>query len=140
MEPNKDRIRLWVEALESGKHEQTCNVLTRVWEEDDGNVVRLSHCCLGLAGQVAAENGCRVEIVRNEHGTQLTYDGEDSFLCASVREWYGLSESNPWLNFTEEDGDGEPFEDSARAATLNDDHGLGFEAIAAAIRRTYLED
>lgn len=81
--------KLWVEALRSGKYTQCKNMLC------NGK----GHCCLGVACEVAIENGLEVkkqEGYDSEEGFNPTpgefyYDMDSETLPGPVRNWLGLS-------------------------------------------------
>ena len=141
MPANLDRIRLWVEALESGEFQQGRHVLTEVL--DDGSQ---RHCCLGVACIVAMRNGVQVKaeesearIVDEDLGEDverdvsvIRYDGQSDLPPQKVMGWFGLTE-NPRLRT-----EGQHLTRSA--SDLNDTERYTFEQIAQAIRLTYLED
>ena len=130
-EPNKERIKLWVEALESGKFRQCQNVLTRI-AENGGR----SHCCLGVAVVVAMSNDLELteEVVDNiVEYADVEGNVSSTVLPDAVVEWYGLAEVSPEL-LAGYDEDGEY---SVEATEMNDGKCASFTEIAAAIRKTY---
>ena len=124
---NRERVELLCAALESGEYlqGQMClhvkNQRHDVW------------CCLGVAGDVAARNGA--DISRRWDGVMEYIDSSGSVLGPSVRRWYGFADANPSLLGP----DGE----WRTAIRLNDggemNAPVGFTEIAAAFRRTFLE-
>ena len=74
-------IQKWIDALRSGKFEQTTGALN-----DDGRF-----CCLGVACEVAIENGIKVKKETHDDGI-TAYDGDDGTLPPSVMEWLGLED------------------------------------------------
>lgn len=119
---NTERLTLWVEALESGQYQQGRHALRR---ED-------MFCCLGVACDVAITNGLKINAYELESGPEWNYDGNLDSLPRSVREWYGLDESNPELEF--------PDGSTADCIYANDSGRYGFVDIAAGVRNTFLED
>jgi hypothetical protein len=145
---NKERILLWVEALESGQYQQERSAL----RQGDG------YCCLGVACEVAIANGLPLEVkpvvaplnVDASHAIWL-YDGSQTYLPRAVGEWFGfgdggwfgegrlppvdLSESfvhNPHVGV-------DVLGNNVAAGTANDSLGWDFATIAAALRKMYLE-
>lgn len=127
-EPNKDRLRLWVEALRSGRFQQGNGAMRNL----------TGHCCLGVAMEVAFANGVEPYISDNW--------GVTSTMPERVRDWYGIGTGtgvgeNGWLDpeadpFLEDPRGGDP----RRASVLNDD-GVPFSEIADRIVHTFgLED
>lgn len=130
-QPDKERLRLWVAALRSGEYQQARGALVK-----RVNGVT-SYCCLGVACEVAIANGLKVEVAEQEtrggFGPARSYDNEYTLLPKSVREFYGLEDSDPYLpmNPTNEDSS------VNLASSLNDDHGFSFEEIAEAIEYAF---
>lgn len=132
---NTERIRLLVEALESGDYEQGQGHLN----------LGGKFCCLGVACEVAIANGLQVEKTTElYYGTNhmiVSYDGSSGFLPLSVANWYGFegSEShifggryNPIINV--------PGAGRVPAATANDAFGKTLPEIAEGFRREYLPE
>ena len=94
--------RLWVEALRSGKFEQTLSVL----QDSDG------FCCLGVACAVAKDHEIEVELFADGDikGTSLQ-------IQPKVKKWLGLNTSLGSFSDTE-------------LSTLNDSDKLTFDEIA----------
>jgi len=122
MTPNKERIKLLIETLESGEYEQGQDFLNK----DN------KFCCLGVACEIAIEHGLEL-FKRPLEGQGIEYDETTILLPLRAQEWYGL-EDNPLLCWF--DNSGCRRED--HAIFLND-RGISFKDIAAAFRRTYLE-
>lgn len=133
--PNKERIRLFVEALRSGSYQQGNNVLG--FPADDGTE---KFCCLGVATEVARNWGC--ELTRElgiangrsafVYMDSQTQEPEDSttkgiYLHPRVQEFYGFDTYNPRLN-------------AGHAADLNDVNHWDFGQIAQALEDTFLTD
>lgn len=116
--PNKARLRLWVEALESGEFRQ--GRLKNVIQTPDGP----HYCCLGVANEIAWRNGCpRPDGI---------YDGVD--LHYVVAAWYGLGNHNPIIGRT---GGFEDYWSAVSAVTANDVERWSFDRIAAAVRQRF---
>lgn len=136
---NKERVRLLVEALRSGKYHQGNSALEFT---DNAGVVR--NCCLGVGCRVALENG--LEITTGESNDFVFLGerkfpktrfygpgewGDSNYMPESVREWFGFASSDPLVS-TPDDG--------LSASEANDDKELSFEEIADAFERTYLRE
>jgi hypothetical protein len=140
MEVNKENMRLFIEALRSGKYQQGTGTLIEV----GGDGVK-RHCCLGVACEVAIANGVvlQSELVSSapESFTRYHWDGGKtaSYLPAPVVQWLGIDERegpdtpvNPKL--LHEKGN------LIGATTLNDSYSLTFSQIADAFEKTYLPE
>lgn len=75
-----DNAKKWVEALRSGRFQQAKNRLAT----KDG------FCCLGVACEVAIENGVKLNKTVVSTG-RILYDYNEMLLPDSVREWLDLS-------------------------------------------------
>jgi hypothetical protein len=149
VQPNKENIRLWVDALRSGEYEQGKNYLL----SPDG---KQRYCCLGVACEISGvgswELGPRdVELMKEDETWRpypnfytIASDDEERYygthyanevLIASVSEWLGLGEEIPYVEIST---DGEKKKEDV--ATLNDFSGWNFNQIADAIERTYLAE
>lgn len=124
---NPEVKALWMEALRSGEYQRTEGTLCRV------GVGRESYCCLGVLTDLAAKAGV-VEwavgsamgvdrlVVMEEVGRgdlKLTHE-EASVLPTKVKEWAGLSEDDPGVQWGVE---------KLHLSTVND-RGVGFDEIA----------
>jgi hypothetical protein len=83
----------WVDALLLGKYKQTTGVLCG--KIDSKNT--LGFCCLGVACEVAAANGVKIEIeddlaFDNETVVGRTYSGKSVSLPSKVCKWIGLAD------------------------------------------------
>jgi hypothetical protein len=114
-EVQKERIELWCKALETGGYKQIRGALR----------TRHGMCCLGVACDVS-----KLDEWRDKEGVYMSYLGVSSVLPLRVREWYGLKDANPFLH---------DHTCVTTAVYMNDDPGRSFAEIAAAIRRTYLQ-
>lgn len=131
--PNKERIRLLVDALRSGNYQQGNAVLG--YRDYGAGTDRF--CCLGVATEVAIANGClltRVDGVSNGKRAFIYEDGGEEhsitrgiYLHPVVQEFYGFDTYNPRLN-------------AGHAADLNDVQGWDFNQIAQAFEDTFLAD
>lgn len=129
MEPNKDNIRLWAEALESDEYKQG-NGLLRYRTEDGEDKL----CCLGVACEAAIKAGVPLPMHGPNGRGEYSYgeEREHAVLPDAVRDWLGIGDCNPLL--TDERGA------KHGAYRWNDREGKSFPEIAAMIRRTYLGD
>jgi len=128
MSINKEAFEIWVEALESGEFSKTTGVL----HDEYG------YCCLGVACVKAIENGVEL-YVEGEREDGWSYDGEGGSLPPKVMDWLGVDECDPMLRINLGNPDF-PEVEEAHASDVNDNFGYDFPRIAAAIRRTYLEE
>jgi hypothetical protein len=119
--PNPERLRKWVEALESDAYPQTKGKL----RTDEG------FCCLGVACDVyMKEVGGTweaAEVSFNDHMVYV-FGSATEMLPSSVAEWFGIHHAP---EFIVDDGVTE------EATSLNDERGWDFHQIADAIKRTY---
>jgi hypothetical protein len=113
--PNKKNIRMWVEALRSGKYKQGDSVLK----------MRDAFCCLGVACDISRVGEWH-QVEPFEFEEYRTRNGESSALLPY--------EVSVWLGFTDED----PQIGKTLATELNDSDRLTFAEIADRIERTFL--
>ncbi len=156
MAVNKERVRLFVNALRSGQFKQGNGSLA----SHNSQTHQDEFCCLGVACEVARNNG--LELSRAEYssygdGHGYVYGdkyghGEQYFLPGRVIDWFGFNAENPKLILTEQDMQQAPNQDAAHASFANDASGgklfdatrandhyqLPFSVIADAFERTYL--
>jgi hypothetical protein len=130
--PNKERIRLWVEALESGNYQQGTGKLVRralVLTDGDGPFGLTTvneYCCLGVAIRVAIDNGI------DNPEREEAHLGNGTALSQDVRGWYGLDDVDPVI------GDGTLYAIGALTAIrANDGLDMSFLKIAKALRDEY---
>lgn len=135
--PNQTVIKQWVDALRSGEYKQTTGRLHRIEKEQAwGTVTPAGMCCLGVLCDLAVKAGV---VQASATGTGLMrYGNETHVLPQAVKEWAGFEFDNPYVNHLADFGDGEMENAYEPLSLLNDDHGLGFPAIADAIEATYL--
>lgn len=74
----------WLEALRSGEYPQARGSLKSAH----------GYCCLGVLCELAVLAGLDIAVDADPSGRTL-YDGSDAYLPHSVRDWAGLSDSNP---------------------------------------------
>ena len=78
-----ENAKKWVEALRSGRY------VKGVWGLKYEMAGLVYHCALGVACEVAKQNGVELREAKDAQG--FTYfDGEDEFLPKKVQEWLGL--------------------------------------------------
>lgn len=135
--PNQTVIKQWVDALRSGEYKQTVGKLHRTQPSDIDHITGPGMCCLGVLCDLAYKAGVVDRAAR--FGTIVAYAGESDVLPRAVQEWAGLGHDNPYVNHTVEyDDQDQPEKVYEPVTILNDDHRLGFPAIADAIEATYL--
>lgn len=129
---NPERIKLWTDALRSGKYKQSRRLLS---DGENG------YCCLGVACEVAIDHG--LDLARRETSAEgvlakhyhpetgkcVVYGaGETGYLPVEVADWYGLDSRNPWVYYEGQ---------SHTLIALNDDGAFTFNDIADIIDRNY---
>lgn len=147
--PNKERLRLWSEALRSGEYLQTKDILRTTPVPGDTTADKFAYCCLGVACEVAIKNGLTLDFDPYEHFQTLP---------GPVAEWFGITsedgavnhseytdenddpvmEYNPSLASAEEVGkDPLTYPEGMWASALNDDEDWNFIQIADAVDRKW---
>ena len=128
---NKDRVELFLAALESGKYAQCAGKL-RIRASEEGPE---QNCALGVAIHVALDNGLRAELSwkwgHPQSGDHLFISGT---LHPRVANWYGFDDPDPIL--IEPAG---PYQLVTSVSRLNDD-GKDFWTIAQMSREQWLKD
>lgn len=99
MPVNKDRVRLLVDALRSGKHKQGQMALTAVrgGEEYD--------CCMGVGCKLAVEAGVIPDPILTDsrekvYGVKdgrIAYSSSCVVFPKAVQEWFGFEDNDPWV-------------------------------------------
>lgn len=120
--PDKERLVLWAEALESGEFEQCQGRNLHIDTDELTGEEKRSYCCLGVANEIAWRNG-----VPCPDG-----DDEGADMDTDVRDWYGLQQSNPNLAPSHD-----PHSPDFNAIHLNDGERWTFTQIASAIRQRF---
>ena len=134
MTVNKERVELFVQALESDGYIQCRQSLRRGRLTNLPNMdVQWTHCALGVAVDVALKHGLQrpERVLRANWETWLWNHGT---LPAPVMEWYGFEDPDPEITIDEGVG---PIVTSVAGA--NDDVS-DFWTIAQAVRAQYLKD
>lgn len=133
-EQSRENILKWVEALESGEFIQGKGSLSQY------HSTGTTYCCLGVACEVYNRNvpaDKRLkEVCHSKLNNKIGYWGSNKdygVLPFVVAEWLGVL-TNPIFDFRREYGR------DFLAAEANDLLGKNFLEIAAAIRRTYLDN
>lgn len=134
MSIDKERVQLLVDALESGGYEQTNAKLCKIIGGER------TFCCLGVACEVAIANGVNISVTDpGSTSHAIAYNGETAYLPEEVRDWYGFEYVDPQLDIVI-DPDEDPTEHLSSATKANDKYHKTFGQIAAAFRRTYLQE
>lgn len=123
--PNKKNIKKWTTRLRDPNLLQGFGQLGTA----DGK-----RCCLGVACDVAVEEGVINPPVTNMNGV-LFYAGMSALLPLAVADWLGLS-NHPILDLPSREDDIE----ALTLVGLNDEQSLSFSQIADLIDYTYLSD
>ena len=132
---NKERVRLWVDALRSGEFKQGKFFLERIMSDGSHEF-----CCLGVACRVAMAHGLELGIAEIPSKafsyTVLAFKGEqgisDACLPSIVAWWFGLSSNEPVV--FHDDGTTDAL------ITLNDDKEWDFNQIADILEANFLAD
>ena len=154
---NLDRVRLWVEALESGNYQQGKQRLCRI-EEDGSQKV----CCLEVANLLAAADGVPMEPrvvvcchpltfhnptaihapfqerVYMWNGSSDADEVNRSVMNAATARWLGFDSQNPVVARWRQLLDSDHGQIGVTAMNANDSMDWSFEQIAAAVRFSYL--
>lgn len=120
---NKERIKLWVDALRSGDYKQTSGALAR----KNLTTNDFSYCCLGVACEIAGLE--KEECVLTDH---ITYNSAGGSLPREAAEWFGIR------GYTNDFGV-LPHIDGKTLSSMND-HGKSFEEIAQLIEDSWLNE
>jgi len=136
MTVDKERVQLLVDALESGVYRQTNAKLCKIIDDEQ------MFCCLGVACEVAIANGLNILVTDPGNTSRaVAYNGETAYLPEEVRDWYGFEYVDPalYIDFVIHPGE-DPTEHESSATKANDKYHKTFAQIAAAFRRTYLQE
>jgi hypothetical protein len=138
---NKERMELWIQALEQDRFTKCTGSLRMGFRNEDGSI-SYRHCVLGIGVEIAIENGLfEGHPLFGSPGsdTTLVFHSGGGYLPTAVALWYGLENENPEIEI-----DGEPFTISG----LNDANNycsptrapLSHWNIAQYMRTAYLKD
>ena len=137
---NKERMELWIQALEQDRFVK-CTGYLRIPDILDKirNVSSYRHCALGVGIQVALENGLFSERAHEESFTDILFRTGYGFLPLAVSQWYGLDSTNPGVDVA---GDrvGISVLNDASEEWTPDTPDISFWDIAQLMRATYLKD
>lgn len=129
---NKDRVELFLAALESGKYTQ-CTGHLRQQVLFASMILEQRHCALGVATEVALDNGLREELrTMGYNGDEFLFTG--GRLHEWVMQWYGFEHTDPLLT--------EPARPDSHLTTVSrlNDGGKDFWTIAQMGREQWLKD
>lgn len=126
---NKDNIRTWIHALESGKYLQGSGHLHWQQEVEDTDCYLNEYCCLGVACVLADLEPT------NMVGSAMAYGLEEQTGLAprETMEWLGLR------HIAGVGGDVQVIDNVGNVSTVSslNDRGLSFKEIAALLRREF---
>jgi hypothetical protein len=117
---NKQNMQLWIDGLLSNRFKQGRRRLKRNGE----------YCCLGVACEVAKENGVELPEVVREGGAYFGAERTDGYLPREVMQWLDIEENDPLLV---------TYAAAVRATSANDYAKWSFKEIAEAIKKTYID-
>jgi hypothetical protein len=120
---NVERVQLWIDALRSGEYEQGQGHLRK--EEPLG----ARYCCLGVAQEVALDNGWVSADVPNSYNL----DWGSAVMPIDLGRWFGFMHhaTDPDLGFHQGAG-------VVYCVMANDDLNWTFEQIANALEARYI--
>lgn len=93
---NKERVELFLAALESGKYTK-CSGRMRILNRTDEGYLPKYHCALGVATEVALDNGLREELRAKGFFWQDDFLFAKGHLDKYVMQWYGFDRADPVL-------------------------------------------
>lgn len=133
---NIDRLKIWIEALESNKYKQGKGCLVN----DDNN----TFCCLGVACDLATKAGLEVDVdtIYNDDRFVKTYNDNKYFLPEDITAWFGFPyDTGVSLLREYKDDTGKVVVDKVTTslANLNDTHDWSFKDIAGLMRELLKE-
>lgn len=92
-----ENAKKWVEALRSGKYKQGYGCLAAIHTDLEGKKTE-EYCCLGVACEVAIENGLKIEtfVTKGAFHEYKAYGHkeESSVLPHQVIQWLGMASAN----------------------------------------------
>lgn len=127
---NKERLKLGLKALRSGKYKQTRGALARL--NPDAPTGR-EYCCLGILTETAIENNCDITVKNMDGSDVIFYGHQDQFLSLpfKAQDWYGFDSHDPKIKYNGRE---------VRASYLNDSLRLSFDQIADLFEETYIKE
>lgn len=148
---NQDRVKLLVEALRSGKYEQTKNKLAeplldgqlkiryishkrqwpKFWRKRETVNIAAKYCCLGVACEVAIANGLDLEKFVTSYRIEYGKSHTAGTLPHEVVRWFGFASDDPKLGVT-------TTRNHISATTANDGLNADFATIADAFESKYI--
>lgn len=138
MTVNRDAVRAWAEALESGKYKQGGGSLLDV--SSFGSARR---CCLGVACEIYRETTGKGEWGTSDASKTIRKfiisddDQSDGILPDAVRDFFGFVEADPRL-IRSPRSTRSPRPKTVKASYANDSLEWTFDHIARSLRETYL--
>lgn len=131
---NKDRLRLVVKEIRTGKYTQHFDGLGKVV---DG---RECYCILGIFCEVAIKNG--LELSKEIRDGKIYYGSHrnNEILTKSVIRWYGFDDVDASIKLPDKPEYHVDWPSKACLACLNDTLGYTLEAIADVIEKEFLDD
>lgn len=150
MSMNQEIKARWVAWLRANADKQSVGRLNRVTSDDEPNHP-VGFCCLGGLCEIAVQDGViearTKELSAHRYSTDYgqlveygkfdelsveNYDPSDTVLPKSVREWAGLTDSDPTVTITDENGKVRTTEhgDVTTLTHLNDELRYNFNQIA----------
>lgn len=132
MTPNRERIELWVNALESDKYPHTRFVMREPIHDHRDNVVAMGYCALGVGQLVAKQHGVETSPV----------DWTRGHLSPDAVAWYGVESKDPKIGRLTCDcgGQGDCAEPLNASVSALNDFGEAPWNIAQLLRAKYLKD
>lgn len=128
---NKEKLKLWLDALRSGEYQQGYGRLANI--DETGSV---GYCCLGVACEVAIKDG--LDLLRDVGLRNINYGlaYDSGYLPEEVQQWLELDDNNVMVEFTDSEGNTR----DEHVAFLNDTQNWTFEQIADAVEAKYLAE
>lgn len=149
----RERLLMWIEALESGRYTQTKSTLRRLHSNEEDDDEPAGMCCLGVACDVYDPKKWSLDMGKGNG--EVPYAGEEAYLPGEVCQYYGFEDNNPrlygvvkrakylpswWDPETGYYRSGTVYKGSriiAEAAVWNDEQNCTFADIAQMVRDTY---
>lgn len=112
------RLRLWINALRSGKYKQTRQTLHNKYDN--------TYCCLGVSCDIYRKHTKKGRWDGHIFVTSNMYRNSTE-LPLSVSRWFGLPDHNPELT------------EGVSCISANDNEKWSFKKIASAVEECYLK-